>query len=124
MKKLNEEGLELVDGKVVSIYETRFTGSFILEPEDAASISSGDVVSFIVRGVAGPPKFAQDKKTGQYKRVNSFKIDELTALSPDRAKQVYDSLDIPVEGVNEGIVETKYVVPEEQLDLGMQESIV
>ena len=61
-----------------------------------------------------------------YKRINTFKLEGLVALDPDRAKQVYDTLGEHIEGVNEGLVETSFVLPEEEQELGFdpQEAIL
>lgn len=118
MKELNEDGFEVIDGKPVRLYEIRFTGSLILTPEEAAGISSGDQVSAFVTGRVQPPKFSQVVKTGEYKRQNTIKLEALIPISQDQAKYVCDSLGINVNGVNDGIVETIYIVPEEEQDLG------
>jgi hypothetical protein len=118
MKELNEEGHELVDGKAVKLYEIRFTGSIILTPEEASSIASGDSVSCFVNGRVQPPKFSLVKKTGEMKRQNVIKLESLVPLDPDRATQVLDNLDLKINGVNDGIVDTVYVLPEEEQELG------
>ncbi len=122
MKELSEDGFETVDGKKIQLYEIKFNGSILLTPDEAASISTGDLVSFMVTARNGPPKFDQHKKKddykGCYKRINTFKLEGLVALDPDRAKQVYDTLGEHVEGVNEGLVETSFVLPEEEQELG------
>lgn len=118
MKELNEDGKEIIDGKPVEEYEIRFTGSYLLGADDGAGISTGDTVTFMVTGVAQPPKFSENVKSGIWKRINSLKIKSLTTLDTDKAKQVYDALDVEVEGVNEGIVHVKYVAPVEEQELG------
>lgn len=118
MKELNEDGKEIIDGKPVEEYEIRFTGSYILGADEGAGISTGDTITFMVTAVAQPPKFSENVKSGIWKRINSCKVQNLTSLDPDKAKQVYDALDLDVEGVNEGIVFTKYVAPVEEQELG------
>ena len=122
MNELDEDGLERVDGKPVKVYETRFTGAIDLDPEDAADISSGVLVAFVVTARAAPPKFSEMplKKGGGIKRVNSFKLQGLIPLDVDRATQVLDQLDVQMVGVNDpdSIVETTYVVPEQEQELG------
>ena len=118
MKELNEDGKELIDGKPVEEYEVRFTGSYILGADEGAGISAGDTVTFMITAVAQPPKFSENIKSGIWKRINSCKIRNLTPLDPDKAKQVYDALDVDVEGVNEGIVHIRYVAPVEEQELG------
>jgi hypothetical protein len=118
MKELNEDGKEMIDGKPVEEYEIRFTGSYVLDADEGAGISTGDTVTFMVTGVAMPPKFSENIKSGIWKRINSCKIKDLTPLDADKAKQVYDALDLEVEGVNEGIVHVKYIPPVEEQSLG------
>lgn len=118
MKELNEDGFEVIDGKPVRLYEIRFTGSLMLTPEEAADISSGDQVSAFVTGRVQPPKFSQVAKTGEYKRQNTIKLEALIPVSQDQASYVCDSLGVSVNGVNDGIIETIYVLPEEEQDLG------
>ncbi len=118
MKELNEDGFEVIDGKPVKLYEIRFTGSLTLTPEEAASIGSGDLVSAFVSGRVQPPKFSQVAKTGEYKRQNTIKLESLIPIDGDHAAHVCDTLGITVNGVNDGIVETTYVLPEEEQELG------
>jgi hypothetical protein len=118
MKELNEEGFEVIDGKPVRLYEIRFTGSIILEPEEAASIGSGDQISAFVTGRVQPPKFSQVAKTGEYKRQNTIKLEALIPVGVEQASFICDNLGVSVNGVNEGIIETIYVLPEEEQDLG------
>lgn len=117
MKELNEEGRETVDGRIVDLYEMRLTGGVILEPEDAASISSGDLITCIVTARVGPPKMADVKKTGEYKRINTSKLESLVVLDNDVAKKIYDDLGEEVYGVNEGIVEISFVKKETEEEL-------
>jgi hypothetical protein len=118
MKELNEDGFEIIDGKPVRLYEIRFTGSILLTPDEAASIGSGDQVAAFVSGRVQPPKFSQVTKTGEYKRQNVIKLESLIPIDPDQAAFVCDTLNVKVNGVNDGIVETIYIAPEEEQDLG------
>ena len=118
MKELNEDGFEIIDGKPVRLYEIRFSGSIILTPEEAANISSGDQVAAFVSGRVQPPKFSQVAKTLEYKRQNTIKLESVIPIDPDQAAHVCDTLDIKVNGVNDGIVDSIYVVPEEEKELG------
>lgn len=108
MKELNEDGREVVDGRVVDLYEMRFTGGVTLEPEDAASISAGDLITCIITARVGPPKMAEVKKTDEYKRINSSKLESLSILDADLAKKFYDEIGVFVYGVNDGLVEITY----------------
>ena len=128
MKELNENGFEMVDGKKIQLYEIKFTGSMLLSPEDAASISTGDLVTFMVTARNGPPKFDQHKKKddykGCYKRINTFKLEGLVPLDNDEAKQIYDNLGEHIEGVNEGLVYVSFLEDEDdELGFDPQEAI-
>ena len=126
MKELNEEGRETVDGHVVELYEMRFTGGIVLEPEEGASISSGDLITCMVTARVGPPKMANVAKTGEYKRINTSKLESLVVLDADVAKKFYDDIGEEVFGVNEGMVEISYVKPqvEQKEELGFDPSLV
>ena len=119
MKELDEYGREVFDGRVVALYETRFTGAIMLEPEDGAGMATNDQVTFIVTARVAPPKFSQVKKTGEYKRVNSLKLEEAVPIDPDIAAKLYDELKVQVGGVNNGPIEDGSLdEPEEEKDLG------
>lgn len=121
MKELNEDGKEYVDGRPVEMYEMKFSGSVLLTPDEAASISAGDIVSLLVTAQAQPPVFREVKKgksPNYIKRVNSLKLQDLTPLSQDKAKFMYDSIGDHVEGVNDGVVDVSYKPKEEEKDLG------
>lgn len=108
MKQVDEEGIERVDGRPVTLYETKFAGAHPLDLEDAIDISTGDLVTFMVTARAEAPKFAYVKKTGEYKRTNTFKMEAVIPLSPDNARKMYDGMNVGVMGVNDGIVEYSY----------------
>lgn len=118
MKELNEDGFEIIDGKPVRLYEIRFAGSILLTPEEAANISSGDQVAAFVSGRVQPPKFSQVAKTLEYKRQNTIKLESVIPIDPDQAAHVCDTLGVKVNGVNDGIIDTIYVLPEEEKELG------
>lgn len=98
-------GIEYFDGEPVSVYEGRFTGTFDLDT-DAAALSYGDQVTFIVTARVDTPKFSRVRKTGDTKRTNSMRIEDVTQVSKDRAMYLLDSVGVKVFGVNDGIVET------------------
>lgn len=121
MKELSEDGKEFVDGRPVEMYEMKFTGSVLLTPEEAASISAGDMVSLLVTAQAQPPVFKEAKRAKSIpyiKRVNSLKLQDLTCLSPDKAKFMYDSLGEHIEGVNDGVVDVSYNKEKQEEELG------
>ena len=121
MKELDESGVEYVDGRPVDLYEMKFSGSIFLDAAEAAQISAGDLVSFIVVARATTPSFKEVKKAKtptKLKRVNACKLEELHPITPDRAKFLYDAFQIKVEGVNDGIVNTGYVPSSSEQVLG------
>lgn len=121
MKELDEAGLEYVDGRPVEMYEMKFSGSVLLTPDEAADISAGDIVTLLVTAQAQPPVFKEAKRTKSIpyiKRVNSLKLQDMTCLSPDKAKFMYDSIGEHVEGVNDGVVNVKYNKPKQEEELG------
>ena len=118
MKELNEDGFEVVDGRTVRVYEIKFTGSILLEPEDAASIASGDMLTCFVSGRVQPPKFSIVTKTGEMKRQNVIKLEAVLPVDPDAASHALDTLGYKVEGVNDGIIDVPIILSEEEKDLG------
>lgn len=118
MKELNEEGFEVVDGRTVRVYEIKFTGSIILEPEDAATIASGDSITCFVSGRVQPPKFSIVTKTGEMKRQNVIKLEALIPIDSDTAAFALDTMGVKVNGVNDGIIDVPMFLPEQESDLG------
>jgi hypothetical protein len=113
MSKERRDGREFFDGEPVDIYEGRFVGPFIMDEVNGATISNGDLVTFIVTARVDTPKFAYVKKSGDLKRANSMKVTSVTPIDGDKAKFLYDSLGEDVEGINEGIIEVASVDVEE-----------
>lgn len=105
MNKDLRDGREFFDGDPIDFYEGRFSGPFEIDSESGASISNGDLVTFIVTARVDTPKFAHVKKLG-LKRCNTMKIISAIAIDADRARYLYDNAEINVEGVNSGIQET------------------
>ena len=103
MKTL-KDGVEYFDGEPVSLYEGRLSGSFSID-EDGASLSHGDLVTFVVTARVESPKFSHLKSTGELKRVNSMKVQEVVQLTPDKARYLLDLLGRKMNGVNDGIIE-------------------
>lgn len=118
MKELNEEGFEVVDGRTVRVYEIRFTGSIILEPEDAASIGSGDILTCFVSGRVQPPKFSIVAKTGEMKRQNVIKLEAVLPIDQDAASHALDVIGFKVNGINDGIIDVPMILPPEEEELG------
>lgn len=118
MKELNEEGFEVVDGRTVRVYEIKFSGSIILEPEDAASIASGDSVTCLVTGRVQPPKFSTVPKTGEMKRQNVIKLEALLPVEQEVAAFALDTMGVKVNGINDGIIDVPFVLSEKESELG------
>jgi hypothetical protein len=106
MSKDLRDGREFFDGDPVDLYEGRFTGPFIIEPESGAVMSNGDLVTFIVTARVDTPKFSYVRKTGDLKRSNAMKVISVMPMDSDRARYLYDTVGADVEGVNAGIIET------------------
>lgn len=106
MKEL-KDGREWFDGEAVDIYEGRFTGPFILDEANGASMSNGDLVTFIVTARVDAPRFTYMRKTGDLKRSNAMKVAAVVPISADKARFLYDSLSTSVDGVNNGLIETE-----------------
>lgn len=104
MKKL-EDGVEFFDGKPVEIYEGRFSGGFQISEFDGPDISYGDQVTFLVTARVQTPKFSTERRTGQLKRLNTMKVEDVQPLSRDRAKYLLDQMGASVVGVNDGVLE-------------------
>lgn len=105
MKELRD-GHEFFDGELVEIYEGRFAGPFIMDEISGASMSNGDLVTFIITARVDTPKFTYVKKTGDLKRSNVMKVQAVTPVDSDKARFLYDSLGENVSGINDGIIET------------------
>ena len=106
MKRL-EDGVEFFDGKPVEIYEGRFSGGFQISEFDGPDISYGDQVTFLVTARVQTPKFSTERRTGQLKRLNTMKVEDVQPLSRDRAKYLLDQMGASVVGVNDGMLESK-----------------
>ena len=104
MKELRD-GHEFFDGELVEIYEGRFSGPFLMDEVDGASMSNGDLVTFVITARVDTPKFTYVKKTGDLKRSNVMKVQAVTPVDSDKARFLYDSLGQNVSGINDGIIE-------------------
>lgn len=96
MTKELKDGVEEFDGDPVGLYKGRFSGGFDLETVLGASLARDDYVTFVVTARCGKATFDVDK-TGTQVRQNTFIVDEVTALSPDKAQWLYDSIGSSVE---------------------------
>lgn len=85
MKSLGEDGLERIDGRPVELYDGKFVNAFLMEQLEAVGISDGDLLVFTVIARAETPKFVSNKKSGQIKRVNQFRIEEVQTMTPEKA---------------------------------------
>lgn len=93
MKTLNEDGLEYIDGRPVELYEVKFVNAYPMEQLDAAGISDGDEVIFLITARVETPKFTSNKKSGQIRRQNTARITDINYLDPDKAKAMYDAIE-------------------------------
>jgi len=93
MKQLNEEGLELIDGRPIEIYEGKIVNAFEMEQEDAVGLSDGDLITIVATVRVETPKFISIKKSGQMKRQNQMRLIEQFVLDSDKAKVLLDNLD-------------------------------
>lgn len=112
MKEL-KDGREYFDGDPVDLYEGRFTGPFMIDEANGASLSNGDLVTFLVTARVETPKFSYAKKTGNLKRSNAMKVQYVKPISADKARFMYDSLGEDVDGVNDGIIEAAAVISDD-----------
>jgi hypothetical protein len=111
MTKELHDGVEFLDGEPVEIYEGRFTGSFDIG-DDGISISTDDLVCYLVTARVSAPKFSFIRKSGKLKRTNSHTIESAIKLTPEKAMYLLDSIGAKVNGVNDGLVE--FAVTEEE----------
>jgi hypothetical protein len=125
MSKDLRDGREFFDGEPVDLYEGRFTGPFIIEPDAGAVISNNDLVTFIVTARVDAPKFSYVRKSGDLKRSNAMKVLSVVPMDADKAKYLYDNAGVDVDGVNSGIIETPMIEIEDDNidDIIMQENI-
>ena len=99
-KKLDADGVEHTpDGEAVTLYDGKFMGVFLMENWDAAPISSGDQVTFIVHARCEDPIYKHVKKTGELKRTNPFRVEEFRCVDADVAAVLYDALERASEEV-------------------------
>lgn len=92
VKKLTADGVEITsDGEAVDAYDGKFTGVFMMENWDAAPISNGDPVMFLVSARTENPIFKHVKKTGELKRTNPFRVEEAILVDKDIARTMLDA---------------------------------
>jgi hypothetical protein len=92
-KKLDANGVEHTpDGEPVTLYDAKMVGTFVMENWDAAPISSGDQVTFIIHARCEDPIYKHIKKTGELKRTNPFRIEDFTCVDSDVAGVLYDAI--------------------------------
>jgi len=70
-----------------------------------APMSNGDLVTFIVTARVETPRFSHVKKSGELKRSNAMRIQDVIPIDASKAEFLYDSLGVSVTGVNDGIIE-------------------
>ena len=99
------DGQEFVDGKPVEVYEGKFSGPFELDEFDGATMCSGELVTFVVTARVDLPKFGYVRKTGQAKRVNTLKVESALLVDAEKAKYMYDNMNVSVIGINDGLIE-------------------
>lgn len=94
-------GSQRFDGFEITLYEGKFQGSFDMDEALAEDLRFDDSVTFIVTGRIGGVQLAETK-LGDLKRVNTFQVASTTALDPQTATKVLNSLGQMVSGVNGG----------------------
>lgn len=94
-------GSQRFDGFEITLYEGKFQGSFDMDEGLAEDLRFDDSVTFIVTGRIGGVQLAETK-LGDLKRVNTFQVASTTALDPQTATKVLNSLGQMVSGVNAG----------------------
>ena len=107
MSKELIEGQEYFDGEPVSLYEMRVVGSALMDEVDAAPLSTGDQITLLLTVRLSDPKFSHIRKTGEFTRTISAKIESLVPLDNEQAKYLYDLLKVDVEGVNSFFVDVE-----------------
>jgi hypothetical protein len=116
MGKELRDGREFFDGDPIELYEGRFSGSFEIDSDSGASMSHGDLVTFIVTARVDSPKFSHVRNQG-LKRSNTMKVVSAVAMDADKARFLYDNAGMNVSGVNDGIIESKSIdVPDVSID--------
>lgn len=103
------DGQEYQDGIPVDRYKGRYSGTWETDPSDGAPLSTGELVAHVVISRVSSPKFDTDKKSNELVRSNTYKIEEVIQLSIDRARYLLDSLDVKVNGINDGLVEVSTI---------------
>jgi hypothetical protein len=108
MKELNNEGIEVFEGREVEAYDAKFSGTFEMDNLTGITLAHDDLVSFVVTARVTDAKFTTSRTTGIQKRTNTLAIEDVVALDMERARWLYDQLGKIVVGVN-SLVETKTV---------------
>jgi hypothetical protein len=98
------DGTEYNDGVPIRQYQGRFAKVFDILPEDGLAVTRGDLVAHVVISRVAPAKFS-DTKSGELKRINTFNIEDVIQLTPERAKFLLDEIGRKVNGINDGLVE-------------------
>lgn len=106
MAKELVDGQEFVDGKPVEVYDGKFTGTFEMDEFDGASMCSDELVTFIVTARVDMPVYGRVRKTGQAKRTNKLKLESAILVDAEKAKYMYDNMNVAVFGVNDGLIES------------------
>ena len=112
MSKELQSGVEHFDGKEVTSYSGRFSGSFDVELDKGTTIAGDDLCAFFITARAGDAKFSISKTTGLLSRHNTFVVEDAVVMDLDKAKWLYDQLGKVVVGVTE-LIETKQLQSDE-----------
>lgn len=108
-----QDGVEHFEGKEVTSYTGRFTGSFDVDISQGVTMAGDDLVAFFVTARVGDAKFSTSKSSGLLSRQNTFTVEDVTAMDLAKAKFLYDNLGKDVVGVTE-LVEVKQAPKQEE----------
>lgn len=93
MSKKVVDGIEISDDMPVSEYDGKFSGTFDMDPEGAASMAYDDVVHFVVTTRLDNYGF-KPTKFGDLKRVNTFKVESVRPVTGSELNKMHQQ---PVE---------------------------
>lgn len=112
-----EDGVERFEGKEVSSYTGRFSGSFDVDFSQGVTMGGDDLVAFFVTARVGDAKFSTSKSSGLLSRQNTFTVEDVTAMDLAKAKWLYDQLGKVVVGVTEMIEVSQAPAPKQEEQL-------
>lgn len=114
MSKKVVNGIEVSDDIPVTEYDGKFSGSFELDVEKAASMAYDDTVYFVVTTVLDKYAFTPTKY-GDLKRTNTFKVDSVRVVKTDELNKMHQNTHVSPAVEYEQITYTDSS-PEEEID--------